>query len=119
MFAALEDLKPLPTRVSRAPWDNLSAVERRFPRIARELCLLWGKGEIDAYLDSMLIDTRGDRQGFPSAVLEELMFLSSLRWQVNNPSFSRADEGLVEAFSFNPGPSLTRYSQPNSTWVLS
>jgi hypothetical protein len=53
-----------------------SAIELRFPRIARELAARWNGPDIDAYLDSLLIDTRGNRMGFPPDVLEEIMFLA-------------------------------------------
>jgi hypothetical protein len=120
MFTATLDLNARPTRMSRTPWDDLSAIERRFPRIARELCSLWGQEEVDRYLDSLLIDERGDRQGFPSAVLEELMFLSSMRWQTRNPEYVRADEGLAEYYTFNPDARLDdRYCTPVKAWVLS
>lgn len=118
MFASLADFKPRPTRVSRAPWDDLSSVERRFPRISRELGHLWNGPHIDRYLDDLLIDTRGNRQGFPAAVLEELMFLSSLRWQMLNPEFLRADQGLIDQFTFNPEPRRPDIREKTLAWVL-
>lgn len=120
MFAAdVYDFKAMPTRVKRSHWDDLSAVERRFPRIARELSLRWKDGDIDGYLDGLLIDERGNRQGFPGSVLEELMFLSSLRWQLIHPSFDRADQGLVEQFSFSPATHLDpKFCAPTPGWVL-
>jgi hypothetical protein len=53
----------------------LSAIEKRFPRIAWALCELWGKGEYRPYLLSLVFDERGARQGFPTDVADELMML--------------------------------------------
>jgi hypothetical protein len=49
---------------------------KRFARIANELCRLWSApAELEAYFASLLVDTRGDRQGFPALVHEELCAL--------------------------------------------
>ncbi len=51
-------------------------VERHFPRIFARLVLLWGHAEGDAYLNSLLVTDRNDRQGFPDDVARELFRLS-------------------------------------------
>jgi hypothetical protein len=43
-----------------------SAVEEKFPRIAKVLCELWGTIECKPYLLSLVFDERGNRQGFSS-----------------------------------------------------
>lgn len=58
--------------------NYVSAVEKRFPRIAEKIVLMWGATEFPQYLTSLMIDKRGDRQGFPFDVLEELMFLNEM-----------------------------------------
>lgn len=72
------------TPVPVPPERSRSAIEARYPHIARELSALWQTGQIELYLDSLLIDTRGGRQGFPADVLDELMFLSGMRWHLNH-----------------------------------
>ncbi len=119
MFTNVFEFKAKPARINQSAWNELSAIERRFSRIAQELAARWKRGDIDAYLNSLLLDDRGNRQGFPAGVLEELMFLSSLRWQLQHPRFNRADEGLVEQFSCNPVARLdSRYCEPKRAWVL-
>ncbi|MDD5390059.1 MAG: hypothetical protein PHD37_11980 [Gallionellaceae bacterium] len=119
MFANVFEFTPRPARANRSAWNDLSAIERRFSRIAQELAKRWKRNDIDAYLDSLMLDDRGDRQGFPTEVLEELMFLSNLRWQLQHPRYSRADEGLVEQFSCNPVAHLdSRFCEPKRAWVL-
>jgi hypothetical protein len=56
--------------------NYVSAVEKRFPRIAEKIVLMWGAAEFPQYLSTLMIDKRGDRQGFPFDVLEEFMFLN-------------------------------------------
>ena len=48
----------------------------RFPRIVNNLARLWEQpAKLDRYLDDLLIDTRGNRQGFPMRILTELVAL--------------------------------------------
>jgi hypothetical protein len=46
---------------------------RQFPRIANRLRHLWKQvARCEEYLDSLLVDRRGTRKGFPSKISEEL-----------------------------------------------
>jgi hypothetical protein len=71
---------PLPTAqrwVALLP-DEIQprALLQQFPRIANKLARLWGdKKSFESYLDHLLIDRRGNRQGFPPAVHNELLNL--------------------------------------------
>ena len=48
----------------------------RFPRIVNNVAKLWQQpGQLDRYLAELLIDTRGNRQGFPLRILTELVTL--------------------------------------------
>ncbi|MDO9226123.1 MAG: hypothetical protein Q8M09_17895 [Pseudomonadota bacterium] len=119
MFTNVFEFKPRHSGVKRGKWDELSIIERQFSRIADELVIRWKRADIDAYLNGLMLDDRGNRQGFPPEVLDDLMFLSNLRWQMQHPSYNRADQGLVEQFSFNTLPRLdSRYCEPGRTWVL-
>ena len=52
------------------------ALMRRFPRIANQLAAVWSETPaVRSYLDSLLVDDRGHRQGFPQDVLRELLSL--------------------------------------------
>jgi hypothetical protein len=47
-----------------------------FPRIANLMAAMWqDPNSLRAYVDDLLVDKRGDRQGFPLEVLEELFKL--------------------------------------------
>jgi hypothetical protein len=48
------------------------------PRIATRIQQLWGTPGCEEYLNGLVIDTRGNRKGFPPAMLEELLYLGRL-----------------------------------------
>lgn len=51
----------------------------QFPRIANRLALLWPDATAtQAYLDELMFDKRGNRQGFPIAISLELATLKEL-----------------------------------------
>lgn len=53
-------------------------LEKKYPRIVEQLSLLWGHDGLSAYLGRLLIDERGDRQGFNGDVMADIMFLTNL-----------------------------------------
>lgn len=56
-----------------------NALAEHFPRIANRLALCWRDPTLTLQvLDQFLIDRRGDRQGFPAAVREDLIALRDL-----------------------------------------
>jgi hypothetical protein len=62
--------------------DSLDSVLRpkelaaSFPRIVNQMARLWRRPrEMDKYFDGLLVDTRGNRHGFPLKVLMELTTL--------------------------------------------
>jgi hypothetical protein len=71
------------------------ALLSKFPRICNLLAVLWqDPGSLRRYLDDLLVDKRGNRQGFPVNILRELFALrahydelhpgSSRPWEVMN-----------------------------------
>ncbi len=56
--------------------EPFAIVLQSYPRIAERLKELWGSPECDRYFAELLIDTRGNRQGFPPAVVSALLELS-------------------------------------------
>ena len=54
------------------------ALADKYPRIANRLALLWKQPrQCDAYFESLLVDERGGRQGFPQSVALELVTLKT------------------------------------------
>jgi uncharacterized protein len=54
------------------------ALEKHFPRIVDKILLMWGAKDFPEFLSALMIDSRGDRHGFPFEVIEELMFLQEI-----------------------------------------
>jgi len=55
-----------------------TALLRRYPRIANLIATVWGDRQwFHGYMESLLTDTRGNRQGFPPDVLKDLLSLRS------------------------------------------
>jgi hypothetical protein len=52
-----------------------STIEQKFPHIAKKLTLAWRSEACAAYLSSLTVADRPDRQGFPAEVMEDLMML--------------------------------------------
>lgn len=57
--------------------DVRAAIED-YPRISTRIQQLWGSPECESYINNLVIDTRGNRKGFPPAVMEELLYLGRL-----------------------------------------
>jgi hypothetical protein len=98
-------------------WDEVCAIEKHFLRIANELSALWDSLEIDNYIDSLLIDNRGARMGFPIEVLDELMFLAGIRWHLSHLCGTVIESTSPEAFNYS-GNRAELCGAPSRTWVL-
>jgi hypothetical protein len=70
-FVVRKSAPPQPPRPS-----PLEVVAAGYPRIAERIAKLWGTAECDRYLAELLIDSRGNRQGFPPPVVSALLALS-------------------------------------------
>ena len=61
------------TAVSLSVAHDISLVQAQFPKISDKVTELWGSVELSIFLDSVLFDERGSRQGFPDATASALM----------------------------------------------
>lgn len=57
---------------------EVQAAIEDYPRICARIQQLWGSPECEGYINNLVIDTRGNRKGFPPAVMEELLYLGRL-----------------------------------------
>jgi hypothetical protein len=54
------------------------ALEVGFPRVLQAIEALWGFGELNDYFRKLMIDERGDRDGFPPEAWEEIDLLQHI-----------------------------------------
>ncbi len=52
-----------------------TALEANFPQIVKKIQILWGYPEMNTYFLSLTIDERGNREGFPPEVWDDLQVL--------------------------------------------
>jgi hypothetical protein len=64
--------------------DGASEIEKQYPHLAKQLCEYWGDDVFENFANKLIIDERGDRQGLPREVIEELLFLYQLHLKQTN-----------------------------------
>jgi hypothetical protein len=55
--------------------EAVALLKALFPRIHDRLGATWGSKQCEDYLDRLILDDRGDREGFPPEVLAALLVL--------------------------------------------
>ncbi|BBP03928.1 hypothetical protein TPL01_27870 [Sulfuriferula plumbiphila] len=70
--------------ISDQPADAHSHLENLFPRIAQALTEKWGTPDVETYLADLMIDNRGTRKGFPFEVVEELILIDTILWELSD-----------------------------------
>lgn len=68
----------------------IATLKAEFPRIHQKLIPLWGSAQGEAYLDSLIVDERGNRQGFPPDVMRSLLVLQRVHFELFG-TFKRVD----------------------------
>ena len=61
--------------------DAVALLKTLFPRIHQTLITLWGTGPGEDYLDGLIMDDRGNRQGFPPDVFRAVLILQRVHFQ--------------------------------------
>lgn len=67
--------------------DGISSLERDYPRVLQAVQALWGHQELNIYFRKITMDDRGNREGFPPDVWEEIYMLLRLHQEIV-PEFS-------------------------------
>lgn len=83
-------LRPTVNWASALPAETRpNALLAKYPRIANLIAVLWqDRNSLLRYMDDLLVDKRGHRQGFPLDVLRELLALRAY-YDEGNPGASR------------------------------
>lgn len=79
-------------RPKSANLDVRSSLEEQYPSIAQKITAIWRSPEINGYLKKLIVDDRGDHNGFDPDVMSELIALSSMLEQP-----ARANEWSIGA----------------------
>lgn len=64
---------PIAPAMSAELPSHLCIIWEQFPRIGEKISLMWGYVELQKCLSNIILDDRGDRDGFPQPVLDALM----------------------------------------------
>lgn len=73
---ALKISVPKPAPAPQLPVEmvaDVALIQEKFPRIGNRIGLMWGSVELQKFLNDLIFDARGDRQGFPPATAEVLL----------------------------------------------
>jgi tankyrase len=70
--------KRLAKLVRNRPEKYPYELERHYERVLDRIMDVWGSATAEQYFLDLLVDKRGDREGFPLKVAEEIFFLSEL-----------------------------------------
>lgn len=62
---------------------NPCALEEKHPRLIKRLSALWPNAECINFIDSLIIDDRGGRQGFDEDVMKEILLLKEMLIELN------------------------------------
>ena len=108
LFAVLEDEYP-------------TALEKRHEYIIKRLVELWDEPEIDDYFTSLLIDTRGGRQGFAPDVFQDIHRLHKFK-ETERLRLVEEKQMAIKALElhgthFNPGAFARAVEQGDPTLV--
>lgn len=69
---------------AKAPEKFPSGLEQRYSRVLTQMLAKWETPlEMEAYLNELVVDKRGNRQGFPQDILKEILFIAQLfeKWR--------------------------------------
>ena len=92
----LLDLDVVPEVVPEA--IDVRADIEAMPRLQSRICGIWGTQELDAFLSSLVMDSRdGARAGFPVEVAAELLFLTELNKMVRAYDFAKMNSMNINA----------------------
>ena len=71
-----------PDRSEKQRFDeSIAVLKSNFPRIHQNIVSMWGRPEGEEFLDNLIMDDRGGRQGFPQDVMGALLLLQRVHFQ--------------------------------------
>lgn len=77
----MSEVEKLPEDLHVKEVGYIDYIGVRFPHISERIRLLWGYADCVAYLESLLVDDRGGRQGFPKDIFMMITELVDIHHQ--------------------------------------
>ena len=62
-----------PVELPAAVLPDVSIIRQQHPKIGDKITLLWGSAALQKYLNDLIFDERGDREGFPKSSASALL----------------------------------------------
>lgn len=72
-------------------FNSAEIIKIIYPRIYERIEATWGSTELDLYFNRLIIDDRGNREGFPKEVLNALLILA----KANRKEFAEIKEEKI------------------------
>lgn len=100
---------------AKAPEKFPKGLEVKYPRVLQLIISKWdAPRELEAYLNELVVDQRGNRAGFPTEILQEILFLAALfeRWRAERKR--KAEPAILALISISQVDGLERGQKPNT-----
>ena len=79
-FTTVDKQQPEPSEKERFD-EAIAILKANFPRIHLNIVALWGTPQGESFLDGLIVDDRGGRQGFPRDAMGALLLLQRIHFQ--------------------------------------
>lgn len=79
-FTIVDKQKSKPSEQQRCD-EAIAVIKMSFPRIHQRIVSLWGTAQGEIFLDGLMVDERGGRQGFPHESMRALLLLQRVHFQ--------------------------------------
>jgi hypothetical protein len=76
MVMDIKFIAPKPPRAPELPEglaSDFSMINEKYPKIGEKIMQMWKSAALQRYLNNLILDERGDRQGFPMPVVSALL----------------------------------------------
>ena len=70
---AIPKAPPAPTELPSEVQSEVTVIRNHYPKIGERIALMWGSAELQKYLNNLVYDERGDREGFPRPIANAIM----------------------------------------------
>jgi len=77
--------------------EAVAVLKKNFPRLHQSMASLWGTAQGESFLDGLIVDDRGGRQGFPADTMRALLVLQRIHF-LKFGTFKKVDPWDVVKF---------------------